>query len=218
MADLPRGRPVKVVRDQVIERLTLNYAHNNLDDDEFEDRLAKATNAETSDELLVLVSDLPEIAETKREPAKGSEFDVALNTGRVKEESAIVAILGGASRKGLWQPPRNLRIFALMGGVDLDFSEAEMAPGVTEVTIFTVMGGIDLIVPPGLNVDVSGIPLMGSFEDKSAGVFNPDAPTLKVRGVAIMAGVDVKLPRKFRRLLSERRRARRRLRDREEDY
>ncbi len=216
MAELPRERPVTIVRDQVIEKLTLNYAHNNLDDEEFEQRLSRATNAQTENELMLLVDDLPDIAEPKRPAAKSSEYHVAVNTGPVKEESAIVAILSGSSRKGLWQPPRNIRIFALMGGVELDFTEAEMPPGTTEITVFTVMGGIDITVPPGLNVDVSGVPLMGGFDDSTAGVVDPNAPTLKVRGVAIMGGVDVKLPRKFRRMM--RRRSRRHELDRDEDF
>lgn len=216
MADLPEGRPSKVVREQVIEKLTLNYAHNNLDDEDFEDRLSRATHSESTDELLMLVRDLPDINDTPAASSKTRGGEVALNDGNVRDEGALVAVLGGSSRKGVWQPPRHLRVFSMMGGVELDFTEAEMPPGTTEVTVFTVMGGVDITVPPGLNVDVSGIPLMGGFDDRSAGMVDPNAPTLKVRGVAIMAGVDVKLPRKFRKMLKERRRARERFLDRDD--
>lgn len=210
MSDLPDQRPTQGTREQVIEKLTLNYAHNNLDDEEFELRLSRATNTESTAELMLLVEDLPDFAEAKKPVSRKQpeEGDIALNTGVVREEGSLVAILGGTSRKGVWQPPRNLRIFAMLGGVDLDFTNAEMAPGTTEVTVFTFMGGIDIVVPPGLNVDVSGVPLMGGFDDRSSGMVNPDAPTLRIRGVAIMGGVDVKLPRKFRKLLANRRRER----------
>ncbi|HUX20475.1 MAG TPA: LiaF domain-containing protein [Spirochaetia bacterium] len=212
MSNLPDQRPTQGTREQVIEKLTLNYAHNNIDDEEFESRLSRATNTDSVTELMMLVEDLPNFAETKKQVARKqpSESSVSLNTGVVREEGSLVALLGSTSRKGVWQPPRDLRIFAMMGGVDLDFTDAEMPPGTTEVTIFSVMGGIDIVVPPGLNVEVTGIPLMGSFDDRSSGMVNPDAPTLRVKGVAIMSGVDVKLPKKYRKLLANRRRERRR--------
>ena len=208
MSDLPEQRPSRLTRERVIEKLTLNYAHNNLDDEEFEARLSRATNTDSESELMSLVQDLPEVAEQAPAARKRPEGGVPVNLGPVREEGTLVALLGGTSRKGVWQPPRHLRIFAMMGGVDLDFTQAEMPPGTTEVTVFTIMGGIDILVPPGLNVDVSGVPLMGGFDDRSAGMVDPDAPTLRVRGVAIMGGVDVKLPKKFRKMLSRRRRER----------
>lgn len=208
MSDLPEQRPSRLTRERVIEKLTLNYAHNNLDDEEFETRLSRATNTDSEQELMSLVQDLPEVAEPAPAPRKRSDSTVPVNLGPVREEGTLVALLGGTSRKGVWQPPRNLRIFAMLGGVDLDFTQAEMPPGTTEVTVFTFMGGIDIVVPPGLNVDVSGVPLMGGFDDRSSGIVDPEAPTLRVRGVAIMGGVDVKLPKKFRKMLSRRRRER----------
>lgn len=219
MSDLPARRPTKAMRDQVIEKLTLNYAHSNLDDEEFEVRLSRATDSESESELLALVADLPDVGE-ERKPApaaRSSEFEVVLNSGAVRDDGALIAILGGSSRKGVWQPPRHLRVVAMLGGVDLDFTEAEMPPGTTEITVFAVMGGVDIIVPPGLNVDVSGVPFMGGFDDKSAGMVDPQAPTLKIRGVAVMGGVDVKMPRKYRRMLNARRRSRRRYLEADEE-
>lgn len=212
MSDLPQQRPTDETRERVIDKLTLNYAHNHLNDTEFEDRLSRATSAESNADLLALVDDLPDIADQTpdRTGTSAAENGVAVNRGLVKDEGAMVAIMSGTVRRGVWQPPRHLRIFAMMGGVELDFTQAEMPPGTTEVTVFTVMGGVDITVPPGLNCDVSGVPLMGGFDDKSAGMVDPNAPTLKVRGVAIMGGVDVKMPRKFRKYLRDLRRSRHR--------
>jgi predicted membrane protein len=51
-----------------------------------------------------------------------------------------------------------------MGGSELDFREAVMGPGVTELQIFAVCGGVEVVVPPGLNVESHGIAIMGGFE------------------------------------------------------
>ena len=187
--------PTKKMRVDVIEKLKVNYAHDNLDEDIFEMRLDKATNTQSSTELISLISDLPDITTGKRgiEDESGS---VTINRGQVKESETIIAVMSGSERKGVWNPPKKSQIFAMMGGVDLDYSKAIMPPGITEVKIFCMMGGVDIKVPAGLNVDVSGIPFMGGIDNKAKGVLNPDAPTLKIRAVVIMGGVDVKEAKK----------------------
>jgi hypothetical protein len=82
---------------------------------------------------------------------------------------------------------------ALCGGVELDFREAVMPPGVTEVKIFAMWGGVDVIVPPGLNVECHGVGIMGGFDHapEASGPVDPRAPTLRITGVALMGGVDI---------------------------
>jgi hypothetical protein len=111
----------------------------------------------------------------------------------VKEQGFIVAIMGGSARKGRWSPARKNYSIAVMGGCELDFREAVMGPGVTELQVFTLCGGVEVIVPPGLNVESHGIAIMGGFEHRGDDYHNPDphAPTLRITGVAIMGGVEV---------------------------
>jgi hypothetical protein len=83
--------------------------------------------------------------------------------------------------------------FAFCGGVELDFREAVMPPGLTEVKVFAMWGGVEIIVPPGMNVVCDGIGIMGGFEHAPETNATPDpiAPTLRVSGVALMGGVEV---------------------------
>jgi hypothetical protein len=96
-----------------------------------------------------------------------------------------------------------------------------MGPGVTDLQVYTIWGGVDIIVPPGMNVESHGIALMGAFEHVGDSVHDPDphAPTLRITGVALMAGVEITVrhagetardARRRRKL--ERREQRRRLR------
>ncbi len=82
-----------------------------------------------------------------------------------------------------------------MGGVDLDFREARMGPGVIELSVFAIMGGVKIIVPPDLQVESDGIGFMGGFEcsEEVRAGHDPDAPILKINGLAMMGGVDVKV-------------------------
>jgi hypothetical protein len=82
-----------------------------------------------------------------------------------------------------------------MGGVKLDFREALLPPGETEVWVFTTMGGVEIIVPPGLGVESNGIAILGSFEHREDIVMNPDpdAPFLRIKGLCLMGGVEVSI-------------------------
>jgi hypothetical protein len=106
----------------------------------------------------------------------------------------MLAIMGGASRKGQWTPARRTTIIAMMGGVDLDFRSAALAPGVTEITVVAVMGGVEIIVPPGLAVECEGIGIMGGFDHhtESTTLAHADTPLLRIKGVALMGGVELR--------------------------
>jgi len=181
--------PTPITQDEVIEKLKHAFAFDFLDIDEFEKRLSIASQTHNAAELNTLIHDLP-VIEQKATPQPTA------NNISVKEDGTILSILSGVSRKGKWRPPRHLKIITFMGGADLNFTKVEFPPGVTEVTVFSVMGGVEIIIPPGVNVDVSGFAIMGSFEDHSHNdQAVPGAPTLKIRGFAFMGGVEIRAPR-----------------------
>ena len=104
----------------------------------------------------------------------------------------------------------------MMGGCQLDFREAQLGPGVTEVRVLAVMGGIEILAPPDVRVDCSGIGIMGGFGigGQYRAPTDPDAPIIRVPGLAIMggAGVPIRNPgesaSEARRRLKEEKRAR----------
>jgi hypothetical protein len=80
-----------------------------------------------------------------------------------------------------------------MGGIVLDFREARLLPGVTDVHVVAVLGGAQVIVPPGLAVEVSGTAVLGGFGhvERVPVQVDPDQPVLRVRGLAVLGGVAV---------------------------
>lgn len=109
------------------------------------------------------------------------------------EQGTILAIMSGARRKGVWEPLERLRVLSLMGGVELDFREAEFLDGVTEVVVLAVMGGVAIVVPPGVDVESDGVGLMGEFTHLTHRSPHPDSPVLRIRGFSLMGGVSVKV-------------------------
>ncbi len=192
------------------------YAADQLELDELEQRMAQVYRATSHDALQEVLRGLgraPLVAPRPAEPPQrppSDQMDLARMSQRayemgvatiarsaaVPERAAIMAAFGGAVRKGAWVVPRKLIVVAVMGGVDLDLREAQFGPGVTEIDIFTMFGGVDIKVPTGLRVECTGAGVMGGFSvdspDADAG---PDAPVLRLNGLAIMGGVDAKRKR-----------------------
>ncbi len=201
-------------RERVIAALGRHYANDAIDDRELERRIDRAYAAGTLAELDALQADLP---------ALPRDASVAVSTvlpgAPVRKQQSLLAILGGTERKGSWRPARRIHAVAMMGGLDLDFRDAQFAPGVTELHVLALMGGVDIVVPPGLRVECEGLGLLGGFCDlnQEGDIDDPDRPTLRVRGLALMGGVDVTERRPGestgdrRRRLKEERREQRRL-------
>jgi hypothetical protein len=190
-------RPVPQVnlkerRELTVRALCEHFAHDRLELAEFEARLDRAHRAQAAGELEALLHDLPAPA-----PPPPSLQDTVARTAQrvsqgVKQSSTIFAFMGGVERRGHWTPTRRNVVIAIMGGVGLDFRDVQLPPGETEVFLVCMMGGAEIIVPPDLVVESSGIAIMGAFESVSpARSSDPDAPVLRLNGVCVMGGVEM---------------------------
>jgi hypothetical protein len=114
----------------------------------------------------------------------------------VDESGWYVAVFGGKERKGQWYAPRTIRVASVFGGTLLDFREAKLQPGMTKIQALATFGGCEIIVPPGLHVDINGVAIFGGF-DETAGSSGPPpsgaTPWLKIRGLAMFGGVEVRV-------------------------
>jgi hypothetical protein len=101
------------------------------------------------------------------------------------------AMMSGVRRQSTARDFRGGDANAIMGGVDLDLRNAQIAPNQRVIIdAFAFWGGVEIKVPPHWRVDGQVLPLMGSFEDKT--VPAGDGPTVLIRGTAIMGAVEVK--------------------------
>jgi len=186
---------IREQRERTVAALCEQFAADNLALTELERRLDTAHRAHTADELAALLQDLPALrpsAEAAR-PAPPAGVPTGPSAGKgTRDTRTMVAFMGGVERKGHWAPGRRNLVVAFMGGASLDFRDLKLPPGETEVVLFCFMGGAEIIVPPGLVVDASGIAIMGGFEHASPGPGGAaDGAVLKVTGVAIMGGVEI---------------------------
>jgi uncharacterized protein DUF1707/cell wall-active antibiotic response 4TMS protein YvqF len=168
-------------REAVVARLGTAAGEGRLALDELADRLDRALAAVTRAELEPLTTDLPEQSAPAPSAAKARRW--------------IVGIMGGGDHRGRWRIASRCTVVNLMGGADLDLTDALVQGPETEIRVFSLMGGSDIIVPDGVQVELSGFAFMGGndlrLEDTPSPP--PGAPVVRVRAYSIMGGTDVKL-------------------------
>ncbi|MDX3454485.1 DUF1707 domain-containing protein [Streptomyces sp. ME02-8801-2C] len=215
--DLPELRASDADRERVAEVLRDALAEGRLDMAEFEERLDATYQARTYGELAPITRDLPGAGVSApavsmvKQPVGGGSWAERVVGGEGTSRWGV-AIMGGFQRKGRWTVPRVFNSVAFWGGGELDLREANFAEHEVVINCVAIMGGVDVIVPPGVEVVVRGIGIMGGFDHSQEGVLgDPGAPRVIIQGFAFWGGVGVtrKLPKAERqRLKAERREAR----------
>jgi hypothetical protein len=202
-------------RERAIAVLSEAFAQDALDVDEFERRVTVVHTSAAVADFDALLTDLPASA-APAATAPAVALAVADEPADAPPQT-VYAIFGGVDRRGSWTVPRRFRVVAMMGGAHLDLREARFPRGVIDLEVKAFWGGVQILVPPGLAVEVTGTAIMGGFQNvnRSPPTPDPDAPLLRVRGIAVMGGVDIsmRLPgesegKARRRLRQEQRRER----------
>lgn len=184
--------PLQARREQTIATLCEHFSKDNLTLEEFERRLDAAHRVQTMPELVGLLQDLPALQTMTTPATTSASANVPKVSRHAREHQHFISVMGGVDRRGHWQPAQKTYCYSFMGGASLDFREAVMPPGETEVTIIAIMGGAEIIVPPGMRVDCDGIAIMGGFDHREEiGHADPQAPVLKINGFALMGGVEI---------------------------
>ena len=101
----------------------------------------------------------------------------------------FIAVFG--PRKEVLTEISSARAVAVMGGVELDLTNATMTQSPAVIECFTMWGGIEIFVPDTWEVVGEVVPFMAGFEINVAPAGAPQR-RLIVRGTAIMAGIEVK--------------------------
>jgi Domain of unknown function (DUF1707) len=198
MSDLPQPADRRLLRvsdadrEQAAEVLRQAAGDGRISFDELDQRLDAAYKARTYGDLTEVTADLPAPGEPPPGPvatAPGT-FPPA-RIGGEPGAGVSVAILGGVDRGGAWVVPPRHSVVAVLGGVQLDLREARFSQREVTIDVFTLMGGVDITVGDDVEVDVSGVGIMGGFDHRATGPGLPGAPRVRVVGLALMGGVHV---------------------------
>jgi class 3 adenylate cyclase len=176
ISDDDRQRMVEVLRSHCTDgRLTL---------DEFSDRVSLVFEAKTRADLELVTADLPNAAPPVARVSERSKR---------KPVGSAVAVFSGHRQTGVWRPNETIGAFALMGSVDLDMRHAEFEHPVVQINATAIMGSVEIIVPEGVDVELTGFNLMGSKESRvDEGARRPGAPLIRVNAFVLMGSVLVR--------------------------
>jgi hypothetical protein len=169
-------------RDATLERLSAAAGDGRLTLEEFSQRMDRATTAKTRAELDRLVTDLPTDA--------GAAGTAVAERGPGRP-SWHISPIGGLSVSGPWRMERSVIVVSLIGGADLDLSQAQLAAREVTLTKVSLLGGVSIGVPPGIRVDVSGFSLIGGTSVDAGPEPGPGAPTVHVRAFSLLGGIRI---------------------------
>ncbi|MET9292868.1 DUF1707 domain-containing protein [Streptomyces sp. NPDC003077] len=192
--ELPELRASDADRERVAETLRNAHAEGRLDFEEFEERLETAYKARTFGELRPLTADLPQghVGASPAVHRPGVPATWRERIGGTATSRWAFAMWSGFSRRGRWTAPRAFTAVTFQGGGELDLRDANFEAEEVTIRCFILMGGVEVVVPPGVDVQVTGFGFMGGFEDTDHEPADPGAPRVKITGFAMMGGVGLK--------------------------
>ncbi|NJQ00479.1 DUF1707 SHOCT-like domain-containing protein [Streptomyces zingiberis] len=200
-------------RDRVADILREAMAEGRLTAEEHAERIDLVYRAKTVGELEPLIQDLPTEADRGRPPYGSSYRPAPAGAPHSPTDAAaenLVAVFGGASRRGRWRVGPVTRAFALFGGVDIDLTEAVFEQQQIVIRAAAVFGGVDVKVAENVTLRGTGTGIFGGFDVRTQEAEDPGAPIVVVTGFAVFGGVDVR-PKRGKRLKDLRDRIRREL-------
>ena len=176
MSDELEKRASDAAREQVVARLRDASAEGRLTLEELADRTTLAYTAHSHAELAPLTDDLP----------------VPQQSSRRKPVRLMGAVIGEVKRTGRWRVGENTHVVMGVGDCHLDLRAAELDGDEVTVTISQIIGDTTIVVPRHVEVELSGLFLIGgksvvgSKEDLS-----PAAPRVHVRAFGLIGELKV---------------------------
>jgi hypothetical protein len=197
MSESPDHRPDLRIsdtdRDRAAEVLREAHAQGRITVDELDERLTSVYSAKTFADLVPVTRDLPAARD-----AAPVAVPATRRIGGTPRFKLSLAILGGASRDGQWVVPPEYTAVATLGGIKLDMRDATFAEAETTIKAVAVMGGMEITVPEEAEVEVAAIGVMGGVDHGGEGPGAAGGPRIRITGVAVMGGIEVKRARSRR--------------------
>jgi hypothetical protein len=198
-----RSKSTEEVRERVMDLLATYYARGALELEEYERRVEEATRVQSRGELEALVSVLPALpppaGSGSQAPAAGAAAseDPAprLAEGQVRESQTFASVFSSVWKRGEWYPARHTQAVAFFGSTSLDLRQARIPPGVSVITAAAIFGSVSILVPPGVNVEMNGIGVFGSFDSNVPEERREGWPTIRVEGAAFFGSASVRVKR-----------------------
>jgi hypothetical protein len=135
--------------------------------------------------LLISVGGVSLIQQALRPAAKDARRDNSFHS---------VAVMGGVGRGVASSDFVGGDVVAVMGGCEINLAAAKITSEAV-IDVLAFWGGVEIKVPRGWRIENQVLAILGGVVDKTDGNAPAGAPTLILRGSAIMVGVEIKHPK-----------------------
>lgn len=176
-------------REEMVTRLQVAFAEGRLDDGEFDTRVRAALAARTRSRLDLVATDLPR--ESAGTLAHGGGLAPAAGSAGAPGRLSL-AYKTALRRGGRWRVPEKFTAVSYKGGgTIIDLRAAELTSAVTAIRVVAYKCRVQVLVPPGMRVEVSGIGVTNA-DDGVHDAWSPDAPFVRVHGIAYKGTVEIR--------------------------
>ena len=109
--------------------------------------------------------------------------------GKVERQRAILSSL---RRDGHWRLAPRTRFTAMLGSVTLDLRQAVLPGPTIEIKARAILGSVEVIVPEGVEVDVSGSSILSGENLLIEGTPPAGAPLVRIRHSGLLGSLTVR--------------------------
>jgi len=125
----------------------------------------------------------------------GDEQALTESKSKVRGAGIMFIKLGRTEFRGQFVVPRKIRIYVLFHGGVVDLSRAVFVHPETTITVVGMFGGCEVILPPGVKPETSGVAIFGGFDDSCTRADlvqdQQKAPTVRIEGATMFGGVTI---------------------------
>jgi predicted membrane protein len=110
-----------------------------------------------------------------------------------QNQISYLAVMGGAKDAVKSKDFQGGSIMAIMGGAEIDLVGANISGKEASLEIISVMGGVDLKLPLDWEVKITGVPILGGWDNATTNqVSVPKTKILNIAITSIMGGVSIR--------------------------
>ncbi len=180
-------------REAAVGRLQEACAEGRLTLEEMGSRVSGAYGAVFRTDLEPLLADLPIPSNgTVLSPSAPTSGAVVTSPPVRQRGRWIVGVMSSLARQGHWRLPSSANVVAVMAQAELDLRDAVIDSPIIEMRLFVLMGEIRIRVPKEVEVEVTGLVVMGERHvDVRPVAIRPGMPRLLIRVVGAMGEVRI---------------------------
>jgi hypothetical protein len=105
----------------------------------------------------------------------------------------VVTPMGGLRRAGRLALRPRTTLVTLIGGLDLDLTQADVPPAGSTITKVSLIGGAKLVVGQDVRVEVAGFSLIGGRDVERVREVPATAPLVRIRAWSLIGGTRVRV-------------------------